>query len=163
MTFPPWVTMLRSMRDVTRPKIPAAATCLLLCAGCVSPATHSALQTRFDATHAVAVEQTERVRLLEDLLKETRSRAAELEQKSRQLEAEVALLGEQVERLEAERNELREESQKLRQERLALRSSLSELTRHLKVLSDRKQAAEARAAEYREVLNRFESVIEALD
>jgi chromosome segregation ATPase len=132
-------------------------------AGCVWKATHAELQRSHDALRSD-------VATLERKSDEQQGQALDLEEAVSErdrrigaLEAEVERLEGEVEALQGRMAALAEVNDSVTSERAKLRASLKELQRELHALSQSKKAAEARAAEHKAVVERFEAIVEALD
>jgi chromosome segregation ATPase len=132
-------------------------------AGCVWKATHAELQRSHDALRSDLA-------ALERKSDEQQGEALDLEQAVSERDRRIGSLEAEVERLESEIEDLQsrlavlaEVNESVTSDRLKLRASLKELQRELQALSQSKKAAEARAAEHKAVVERFEAIVEALD
>lgn len=123
-----------------RALLPAALTAIALLTGCVSSGRYEALEKQYKDEQA-------RSQSLEQQL------AAEQEKVSR-LEAEVATLSKRIEELNAEKVAMLGNQ-------AALEGSITEMQRALAELEARKRAAEARVAEFRQLIDRFKPLMDA--
>lgn len=127
-------------------RITALAVSFLL-AGCVSAGKYDDLQRQFEKSQATLHDRTTRVKALEDAL-------ADEEEKSRSL-------AEQIGRLESQIANLSREQAQLLKDRTSLASSVEEMQSALAEANRRKAQADQRIAEYRDLLSRFQALIDA--
>ncbi len=90
-----------------------------------------------------------------------KARSAELGRRMRELEADIESKREQIASAEAERQKLAGELASVVSDRSQLRQSVEEMERALAELSARKAAADRRIAEFRDLVARFQDLIDA--
>ncbi len=115
--------------------------------GCVGKGTHQALQKQFDQSQANLTER-------DDQLAKEQAKSAQLQEKIEALEAE----------LNARRAELAAANNAkaaMLKDKKGLEASIDEMRLALADLSRRKAAADARIAEFRSLIDRFKSLIDA--
>lgn len=135
------------------------ATALLV--GCVSKGKHEDLKSKYEATSAELDARNQEVKRLEDVLAEDKARIKELDNEIASLQAKVTQVQEEVARLEAEKGEVEGELAAVVKDRAKLRASARELEQALSELGKRKAEAEKRVSQYRDLLARFQSLIDA--
>lgn len=129
-------------------------TPLLLGACIVGKAKYEALQSQYDglqADHAALQEEHEQ---LQDQLSDTEREVQSLQQALSRAEEEAQALQGQL-------NQLQAEKAALLKDKSALDSSVREMEKALVELAQRKAQADARVAEYRNLLARFQALIDA--
>jgi chemotaxis protein MotB len=119
----------------------------LMVTGCVPKADYMELETRFNTTSEESEARAERLAELEMELGRLRSKAAELDAESRRLQAKI--------------EEANAEKAALLDERSDLEASVEEMEAALNELARRQAAAERRLADYKDLLARFKSLIDA--
>ncbi|MEZ4382555.1 MAG: OmpA family protein [Nannocystaceae bacterium] len=122
--------------------------------GCVSKKDHLALQAELDRTQQALVGREARVTELEG---EVRRLGESIEQ----LEADLAAAKEEAARLDQQLARADGDMAALLKDRSRLKASIEEMTKALAEQRKRQAEAERRIAEYRDVLMRFKSLIEA--
>jgi chemotaxis protein MotB len=129
-----------------------------LLTACVAKKDHLALQSQFDAARADAAaalqERDGKVQSLEAALAAEQARAAELETARAALESALAAKT-------AEADALNAEKAALVKDRTRLKASIQETETALRELSARKAQAEQRIQQYKELLSRFQALIDA--
>ena len=126
----------------------------LVLAGCVGKGKYLELEAAHTATRAELAQTQEQRDGLSGELADANKKIEALE---RDLVAARGQIGELDKRLKAERGEKAE----LLQTRAQLNSSIEEMTRALGELAERKAQAEASVAAFRDLLRRFQSLIDA--
>jgi chemotaxis protein MotB len=144
-----------------------------LCAGgCVTKAEHEALQRQLDASKKALTDEqarwsSERDELqadnveLEEALAEERGRIEDYERQIATLQEQLDAKSDEIAALEKHVAETEAELAGVIKRRTALKESLEKITDALADLSQRKLAAERRVAEYKDMLGRFASLIDA--
>jgi chromosome segregation ATPase len=153
-----------SVSSARRVLAPLASALLQL--ACVAPQTHTALVERHRLLE-------ERVTVLETtaheqkaILADTRKALEVLRSQGKALAEEAARLREALQATEIlveEIQRLNDVNATLKEDREKLRLSFLDLQRQLRDLSQRKQAAESKADDYKKLVERFETVVKALD
>ena len=123
------------------------AVCGLVMSGCVKKSEFEALQKKYDDTEAQRAS-------LEESLGAAEAKIAELEAKIAELEADVAKKKEKLAKL-------RDKLANVVKDKAALKASAKELQRALEELEKRKRQMEARVAEFKDLLKRFQKMIDA--
>jgi chemotaxis protein MotB len=138
---------------------------LMLALGCVPKKQHVALETDLAETRTTLAETrtTLEARIAEQdrTIAVRDARVAELEEALRAEEAEVDRLTSEIADQEARIETLTGEKAALVKDRTALRASVKEMEQALAELRKRKAAAEKRVLEFRELLARFKTLIDA--
>ncbi len=131
-----------------------AATAMLLTFGCVPKKDYEALQAELrQANDTVAARDA--------TIAEKDGRIQTLEEALAAAEAEVAALEARIQDKEDALETLRGEQAALVKDRSRLKSSVQEMQAALNELAARKEAADARVAEFRDLLDRFKALIDA--
>jgi chemotaxis protein MotB len=116
--------------------------------------TRMAMQATIDERDAAIAE-------MEENLAAEERRAAELERRIRALQADIDEARETLASGEAERQKLATDLANVVRDRSQLRQSVEDMERALAELSARKAAADRRIAEFRNLVSRFQSLIDA--
>ncbi len=127
---------------------------LLLLTGCVTKSKHEALQATLDGTRATLAQREAEKTTLEAQLAAEQQRARELGEQVTRLQAELAAANTARQTLEGEKAAMLSD-------RSRLEASVEEMRAALADLSRRKAEADARIAEYRGLLARFQALIDA--
>jgi chemotaxis protein MotB len=135
-------------------------SCIAL-SGCVKKSEYETLKHRFEDASSDLETASKKAKSLEEALAEEEAKVKELQSQldetSGRLAATEATLAEERERGDKLQNELTE----VVSDRARLKSSAEELKRALAELAERKAAAEKRVAQFRNLLKRFQSLIDA--
>lgn len=136
---------------------------LLVLTGCLVPkkqldAAHAELNDTRARLTAQLAERDSRVATLEEGLADAERRLTSLDAQHGALSAELAR---QKAAWDAERGDLVSDKAALLKDRTQLKATLEETETALKDLALRRMAAEARVAQYRDLLGRFKSLIDA--
>ncbi|HLT31557.1 MAG TPA: OmpA family protein [Myxococcaceae bacterium] len=132
----------------------AAALLLLLTSACVTKGTYEALQTEHDATLDQLKARNATIRDREKELEAAQANTRDLERALEDEKQKLAALNEQLRSLE-------ERQAKMLKDKTTLEASVSEMTDALAELQRRKEAADARVAEFRSLLSKFKGLIDA--
>ncbi len=127
---------------------------LLLCSACVTQKTYEALQHDRDSLETTLTERNEALRDLE-------AKVNTLSRQKTDSAAEIAAQKERIAELETRLTQLRLDMASTSKDKTRLQSSLDEMGRALSELDKRRAAAEARIAEYKQLLSRFQKLIDA--
>jgi chemotaxis protein MotB len=122
----------------------------VIATGCVSAGKYEELNKKYDRARAQLADRHVKVRTLEQALAEQQANALQLESQIDENRAWIATLEAELEK-----------SGKLVSDRAKLQETADQLKQALAVLAQRKQEAEKRVAEYRDMLVRFKDLIDA--
>lgn len=148
--------------------------CLMvfICSACVTQATHDALQKQCDQTRADLQGQVDTLTRQRDVrdteliylqtqLSDRDQALSTANRRASDLDAEIARLQSLSQTLEDRLSTLEAEIATLTKDRTRLTSSVQDMQAALEELRKRKAEADARVAEYRDLLSRFRALIDA--
>lgn len=143
-----------------------SALLLLLSVGCVVPKKKfDALSTDFDRHRAESADAIAKRDLLIDAhrkdIEQLRGKAQSLEEALAKAVAQNGELSTRISELQRQIDDLTTEKSSLIRDRSQLKTSVAEMQEALKDLAERKAATELRIAQYRDLLARFRSLIDA--
>ncbi|MBN2359235.1 MAG: OmpA family protein [Deltaproteobacteria bacterium] len=147
-----------SLRPSSTGILTAAA---LLATGCVSSGTHEQLQKDYDALKAVQEKTQQELKTSQGQSQTLEQALAAAENEKKELEAEQARLQEEQKRLQGEQARLSDELATVVKDKSKLKASVDDMKKALEELQARKAEAEKRIAEYKTLLGRFKSLIDA--
>ncbi len=127
---------------------------LLVLTGCVTQGTYDALKTERDALEANLEDKN---KALADLEK----KVARLDGEKKALEAQLAQEQDKLKDLDARMAKLHEDMAAATKDKSRLQANVEEMTRALAELDKRRAEAEARVAEFKNLLTRFRALIDA--
>ncbi len=151
-------------------------TVVLVTAGCVTKSKYDGLQRELDDTEVALRAEQEgerqafaeqlrtrdaRVTTLEQALADAQTTVAGLQRQIASLQAMVAAKDAQLTELEQRQSETERELAAALKKRSDLKQSLDQMSAALEELRQRQAAADKRVAEYRDMLSRFSSLINA--
>lgn len=129
--------------------------------GCVKKSDYEILKHRFDGVSSDFEASAKEVKSLEEALAEEKALVdklkSELDKLKGQLEATEAALVKERER----GDKLQDELTNVVRDRARLKASAEDMKQALKELAERRAAAEARVAQFRELLKKFQNLINA--
>lgn len=134
------------------------AATLVLATGCVSQGTFDALKKQDDQTQQALTERNAKVEAQDQVIATQKQAIADLQAK---LQAAVDDANKKAAALTAQIEGLQGEMAKMVKDRSALRGSVEDMKVALAELQQRKAQAEARIAEYKDLLGKFQSLIDA--
>jgi chemotaxis protein MotB len=136
--------------------------------GCVSSGKYDDLKKQYDDAQAELGNRKTKIETLEQSLADAQTRAAELATQIAQAQADIVKLQQlrddntkQIADLGDQQKTLRTQLADLVKDRSRLKESTDQLQRALAELAQRKAEADKRVAEYRNLLARFKSLIDA--
>lgn len=142
-------------------RITLAFFAALACGGCVGKGKYESLQKKYEATNAELTESKQKEKSLEKALAEEQAKVKELNTDISSLNAKIKQNGEELARLQADKQVVEGELASVVKDRARLQSSAEELKQALTDLNKRKAEAEKRVSQYRDLLARFKSLIDA--
>jgi chemotaxis protein MotB len=126
----------------------------VIASGCVKKSEFEALQARLDQTAADLAGEKDRAQTLQEALAAAEAEAARLEQ-------EIADTQRALTEATRANSGLQEELARVLKDKAALKESTEKLKEALEELARRKAATDARVAQFRDLLKRFQSLIDA--
>jgi chemotaxis protein MotB len=146
----------------------AVAAAALSAVGCVKKSTYQALQKEHQDTQATLADRESKIKTLEDDIANKETRIQELDQQIAAKKIELEQLQNQIEEKDAEiaqltdrRDQLEGDLAAVLKDRARLRATEQEMKQALADLSKRKAEAERRVSQYRGLLTKFKSLIDA--
>lgn len=134
--------------------LPLLASVPLLSLGCVPKKDHDALQLELDGVRATVLAR-------DASIAERDQTVVDLEQALAAARAESGRLGSELADKQAALTKLQGEHASLIKDRSRLKGSVEEMQAALAELASRKAAADARVSEFRDLLSRFQALIDA--
>ncbi len=146
----------------------AVVCALVVLCGCVSAGKYDDLKKQYDDAQAELAARHTKIQTLEQAIADAQTRAAELGTQMDKAQADLAALqklrddnGKQIVELQAQQSKLQGQLADLVKDRSRLKESTEQLQRALAELAQRKAEADKRVAEFRNLLARFKSLIDA--
>jgi chemotaxis protein MotB len=133
----------------------------VLLAGCVSQGKYDDLKTQYDRAQAQLGDRQQRIGKLGASVENERAENAKLQGENSRARAQFIALDDERARLEAEQRRLTVELTKVLEDRSHLTQSGEQLRAALAELAARKVEADRRVAEFKDLLLRFKSLIDA--
>jgi chemotaxis protein MotB len=133
----------------------------VLLAGCVSQGKYDDLKTQYDRAQAQLGDRQQRIGKLGASVESERAENAKLQGENSRARAQFVALDDERARLEAEQRRLTVELTKVLEDRSRLTQSGEQLRAALAELAARKVEADRRVAEFKDLLLRFKSLIDA--
>jgi chemotaxis protein MotB len=134
-------------------------------AGCVTQGTHDALQKQFDDTRAEMAGQIDQLDAekaeLQKALDAERKNVAELQARIEDLQGRIVKVSADLDSATKARLALETEKSTMIKDRTRLQASVEEMKAALADLAKRKAEADARLTEYKGLLDRFKTLIDA--
>ncbi|MBT3217865.1 MAG: flagellar motor protein MotB [Proteobacteria bacterium] len=135
-------------------KIVLTASLMAVLVGCVGKKKYVELETQLATSQGMVAQHESTINTHEDSIASMTANIAELETKSTELQAEIEAKATALDELRQKNAEMLSDKGRLREEVEAMKEALAEL-------ESRKKQADARVSEYKDLLARFQSLIDA--
>ena len=142
-------------------RVCVALAMALSLAGCVKKSTHEALQSQYDAAQAELASTREALSGEQGKSKSLEEALAEEQKKVEALDAEIKRVSGELKAASQRGDKLQDELTNVVKDRSRLKSSVEEMKIALEALEKQRARTDARVAEYKKLLGRFKSLIDA--